>query len=542
LISKCGHQLPPGGGEVDTIPPEIIEVYPEDGTTNFGEEYFEIGFSEYVDKRPVQDAIFISPAIEGEIEYDWSGKYLRVYFPEELKENITYVITIGTDAADYNNKNRMAEAFTLTFSTGSEIDRRTVTGKVYDPNAKDVMIFAYMIDDTSSNLLAYKPDYISQAGNKGEYKLMGLAAGRYRIFAVQDEFRDLLFQPGQDRIGIPFTDVFLAPDDTLYSGLDFFLISADTTSPRLISAVMTDELHVLVNLSEEFDSTIILKDNFSFIDSATGKITQPLYAYKGNTKKTELVLVVSDNFPDSNELFVIADTLKDKEGNFFINDFTSVTISENADTSKPKLFKTIPSAGANDVDYINQDLSFFFDDAFDVERVRTGISFTDTSGKSVKFNITFLDDASFKVTPTQKLEPQKDYIIEIDFSKLEDAAGNSYDSVYQYKFKTISGLDFTGVSGVVPNADFSKNPVLILEGIEKKKKKYNQALKRNNFIFERIEAGKYLLWCFYDTDNSGTYSYGSANPFIPSEEFFFYSDTLDLKARWTVADVNFILK
>ncbi|MDO8550115.1 MAG: Ig-like domain-containing protein, partial [Ignavibacteria bacterium] len=299
LLSTCANQLPPGGGDVDTIPPEIIEVFPTDGTTNYDQDYFEIGFSEYVDKRSVQDAIFISPAIEGEIEYDWSGKYLRVYFPDELKINATYVITIGTDAADYNNKNRMAEAYTLTFSTGNEIDRRIVTGKVYDSKAEDVMIFAYRndpgfrdkINDTISNLLAYKPDYISQAGKKGEYKLMGLASGKYRIFAVQDEYRDLLFQPEQDRIGIPFTDIFLAPDDTLFSGLDFFLTSADTTSPRLISAIMTDEYHVLVNLNEEFDSTIIIKDNFHFIDSAAGKITEPLYAYKGNTKATEFVLV-----------------------------------------------------------------------------------------------------------------------------------------------------------------------------------------------------------------------------------------------------------
>jgi hypothetical protein len=59
---------------------------------------------------------------------------------------------------------------------------------------------------------------------------------------------------------------------------------------------------------------------------------------------------------------------------------------------------------------------------------------------------------------------------------------------------------------------------------------------------KRIEAGKYLVWCFYDTDSSSTYSYGSANPFIASEGFFFYADTLDLKARWTVSDINFVLK
>jgi len=557
FLSTCANQLPPGGGEIDTIPPEIIEFYPADGTTNYAEDYFKIGFSEYVDKRSTQDAIFISPAIEGEIEYGWSGKYLRVYFPAKLREKTTYVITIGTDVADYNNKNRMAQAFIFTFSTGNEIDRRVVTGKVYDEKSEDVMIFAYRIDpalrdkvnDTTGNPLRYKPDYISQAGKKGEYKLMGLAAGKYRIFAVEDKYRDLLFQPEQDRIGIPFNEIVFAESDTLYEGLDFFLTSADTTAPRLISAIMTDEMHVLVNLSEEFDlpdgkagSTIIVKDNFHFIDSASGKITVPLYAYKGNTKATEFVLVVTEKFPASANLFVIADTLRDREGNVYSGDFTSVTYGSMPDTTKPKLFKTIPPGGSNKADFLNQDFYFFFDDAFNREDVKTGISFTDTLGRGVKFNTLFPDDASLVVTPSQKLEPQKDYIIKIDLSKFKDAAGNGYDSVYQYKFKTINGLDFTGVTGTILNAYFSKNPVLVLDGTGREKKTYKKPVNKNNFSFERVEAGKYFLWCFYDTDSSGTYSYGSSNPFQPSEEFFFYSDTLNLKPRWTVTDVNFILE
>ena len=48
LFFDCANQLPPGGGEVDKIPPKIIEVYPAQGTINFKDDYFEIGFSEYV--------------------------------------------------------------------------------------------------------------------------------------------------------------------------------------------------------------------------------------------------------------------------------------------------------------------------------------------------------------------------------------------------------------------------------------------------------------------------------------------------------------
>ncbi len=35
VLSGCANQLPPGGGEIDKIPPTIVETYPENGTTSF---------------------------------------------------------------------------------------------------------------------------------------------------------------------------------------------------------------------------------------------------------------------------------------------------------------------------------------------------------------------------------------------------------------------------------------------------------------------------------------------------------------------------
>lgn len=89
LISGCANQLPPSGGEPDTTPPQVLELFPPNGTTNFHENYFEMTFSEYVDKRSVQDAIFISPALKKTLVYDWSGKTLTVYFQDTLKQNTT---------------------------------------------------------------------------------------------------------------------------------------------------------------------------------------------------------------------------------------------------------------------------------------------------------------------------------------------------------------------------------------------------------------------------------------------------------------------
>ncbi len=538
LIQGCANQLPPGGGEEDKIPPQIIEVYPPDGTTKYPEDYIELEFSEYVDKRTLRDAIFVSPYIAGNIELDWSGKSVRIIFPEKLKENTTYVVTIGTDVVDYNNRNRMAESYSLTFSTGENVDRRVISGKVYGEKPEGILIFAYKAFSDTINPSVTKPDYLSQTGADGRFKIGGLAAGTYRVFAVDDDFRDLLFQPEQDRIGIPFSDVVMGLDDTLYSGLNFFLTKIDSVPPRLQSAAMTDRNHILITLSEEFDSTIVKSGTFYIYDSTSNKRSELLYAYKGDTKKEELVLVTKQEFDPASNYFLFANELRDKKGNSFRNEAVSLTITDREDTTKPAVTAADPRPGSATADYQNQSIYFRLNDAVDSTRLKSRISFTDTLKKNIPFAIHFLDDASFKIFPSA-LEPSMAYIITINLPGITDVAGNTADSVYTSKFKTINGLDFTGVSGIVNNVYLSRNPLLVLEGTKENTEKYYLSITEGEFKIDRARAGSYILWGFYDEDSSGTYSYGNYVPFKYAEEFAIYPDTLNLRPRWVVTDLKF---
>ncbi len=363
FLSNCANQLPPGGGDIDKIPPEIISVYPEDGTINFSDDYFELEFSEYVDKRSFKEAIFISPAIEGELDISWTGKSVTVTFPKGLREDFTYVVTIGTDVVDLNNKNRMAQSFNFSFASGDKIDRRSISGKVYDKEADGVLIFAYKVSDDRTDYLQFKPDYVSQVGKDGSFSLNGLAEDNYRVFAVKDQLRDMLFQSASDKIGMPFSDISLKDNDSTFTGLNFFLMSADTSKPRLISAVMTDNRHILVTVSRPIDSTVISSYNFSIIDSTENVEFGILYAFKGNTKPEELVVVTDENIPYQNLLFLRTDRLIDKAGNLYTDDYASLTISERVDTSALKIFKTFPT-DLRKLDFKNPVIRFYFDDAY----------------------------------------------------------------------------------------------------------------------------------------------------------------------------------
>ena len=362
------------------------------------------------------------------------------------------------------------------------------------------------------------------------------------MFAILDEYRDLLYQAGQDKFGVPYKDFIIDDKDTLIKNLNFFLSMQDTAQPRLLSSIMTDRNHILVNFNEVVDSTIIKTSNFQIYDSTTNKKIRTVYAYKGNTKKTEMVLAINDSLPIDNNVYLFVDTVKDKYGNIYTNDFSQITVSEKRDTLFNILKSSIPSNSSKGADFKNQHFVFYFDDGFDSVKAKTGITFSDTSGKKINFRTKFIDDASFEIIPAKYLEPEKDYLIKFDLSKFTDAAGNKIDSIYQYKFSTISGLDFTGVTGKIYNADNSKNPIIVLQNTKVGNLVYRQKLNNNTFDFERVEAGKYMLWCYLDEDSSGTYNYGDLFPFKPAEEFSVYKDTLNLRPRWVQTDLNFLFK
>lgn len=542
FFAGCANQLPPSGGEIDKTPPEIVSVYPADGTINFNDDHIELEFSKYITKSSLNDVLFISPTINGKIDFDWTGKSVDIKFPEPLKKNVTYVVTIGSDLEDYNNKNKMKESYTFSFSTGGQIDRRILSGKVYDEKPGGVMIFGYKIGAKEIDPLKDKPDYISQTGGDGAYKIAGLAEGDYRVFAIRDQYKELLYEPTQDEYGCPSSDMILTKSDSALGGLNFMLTMKDILPPRLLSATMTDKDHILVGFTKDIDSILVNNNNFYLIDSTTGKDIPTDFAFKSSAKPSSIVLIISKELPLNDVAYLFAKKIMDNYGNSYENDYVRLTISNRADTSKPGILKVNPPDNYDKADFIGQKFIFYLTDAFDKTIAKSGISLTDTSGHFYPYSLDFIDDATLVITPKQYLDKVKDYRINLNLNKFKSPSGNSFDSTYVYKFKTISGIDFTGISGRIQNYDISENPMLVLQGIDGEKKIYEQKIPGDGiFNFVRIEPGKYNLWCYYDTDRNGKYSFGSVYPFIPAEKFIMYPSILTLKPRWTVTDVKFDL-
>ncbi len=538
FLSKCANQLPPPGGEVDRIPPEIVNVYPPNNTVNFNDDHIELEFSEYVDKRSVQEAVFVSPYIEGGMKYEWSGKSVDIIFKDSLKKNTTYTISVGTNVKDLHNANKMADAFVFAFSTGNEIDKGEINGKVFANKIDGVMIFAYRLDSSNVNPIKTKPDYITQAGLDGNYSLLGLTYDKYRVFAIKDKFKDLLYNIGDDWYGAPFEDVTLTKNDTVFNGLNFKLTKEDTVEPQISKVIMTDANHLLIEMDEPIDSSKVSAKNFLIYDSTSHNKIVPGYFYKAKGGPEKYFLVIDSTLELNNDYFLIADSITDKSNNILVNQQMDFAVTDKKDTTAIKIIKIGSNYEGNLLDLDNPVITVNFNDAVPRDRLESGLTMK-AQNKNIPVKIEAIDDASFNIIPGIKLKSQRTYSVDFNLNVITDVAGNKSDTTINYKFESVNKLNFTGASGkIIKPEDGLKHLVIQLISAEKNNLKYNGNIDNGKFNFSKVYPGKYLLWYFIDSDSNKIYSYGKVYPFRPSEKFGFYPDTLNLRARWPVGDLR----
>jgi hypothetical protein len=226
LLAGCANQQPPGGGEEDKDAPKVLYQNPRKNTLNYKGTSIVIEFDEYVDRRSFQDAFKIFPHQKGEISYDWSGKEVEVILPDlrrKKKEDKTYVVNIGSNLKDIHG-NSIKEPIQFAFSTGPQIDKAGISGRVANSDGKSITIFAYKLTSNESD---YDPtknsaDYITETNPEGSYMLTNLAPGEYRVIAVFDDDRNLLYTSERENYGVLTKDMILK-DSLQIGNVDFFI-------------------------------------------------------------------------------------------------------------------------------------------------------------------------------------------------------------------------------------------------------------------------------------------------------------------------------
>jgi len=551
ILASCAGQGSPPGGPIDTTPPEIVRTSPDTNAVNVRPERIEIEFSTYVDRRTAEESIFISPYL-GDLEYSWSGTAVTITFSDTLRNGVTYVVSVGTDVVDTRQKNRMAKGFSLAFSTGSEIDRGMISGRVFDAKPEGIMVFAYLLRDRMSDTLnpgKTKPDYITQTGRAGMFALSNLALGPYRVFAFQDEYRNLLYDREVDRYGVAPHDVVLTADSSSVGYLWFRLGKEDTTRPSVTGGTALNRHHIQVRFSEDLDSTAFVSAVVALTDTLGVQSVPILVKYLCRGKGNFLGLVAGQTLDSATVYRVRVQNVFDRAGNPIDTAHATCEFSGSSipDTSRPQLLLVGLSDSARGIPG-DRPLEISFNVPVRREALQQAILLTDTLRRPQKTIAQWLNATDLLLIPKVPLASREWYQIHVVMDSVSDFHGNRYkDSVRVVKFRTRDLRQTGTISGAVTGLDpvKTKGPVYVSAAMLESSPPESRVLRLirpGSYLLDRLPEGKYTVSGFLDLDSSGTFTSGRPFPYTPSEPFSVYMDTVKVRARWSVENVNLLFR
>lgn len=214
-LPRCANIARPTGGPKDSIPPKILSEVPPNFSTNFNSKQIIIQFDEYIKLNNVGKEFSISPDVDRQPEYKVRKKSLHIILPDSLEKNTTYTINFGKGLVDYNEGNPLIN-YSYVFSTGSKLDSLEISGSVknaftrtFDPKEdKDVRVLLIPISQDSI-FGKKKANIYTTVDSSGNFNFKHLREDTYRIYALQEQNNDRIYNSHEEALGFISDSLFL---------------------------------------------------------------------------------------------------------------------------------------------------------------------------------------------------------------------------------------------------------------------------------------------------------------------------------------------
>ncbi|MBP8975898.1 MAG: hypothetical protein KBG83_04180, partial [Bacteroidetes bacterium] len=453
----------------------------------------------------------------------------------------------------YYTKTRMAQSFTLAFSTGSNINRGDLSGSIIPRNENDtksgVMIFAYLIDSFSKDTLNpahHSPDFITQTGSEGEFSFVHLPWGMYRLFAIRDEYRNFLYDCSADDFGVCMQDYSLSESDSSFSNIIMQLAREDTTAPILIKVNAINNRKVEASFSESLHPRFLAVNNFSILDTITNVLLKINSIYPSPSKITS-VMINTDEQDSLSQYCLTVNGVRDSAGNVISPRGNSLVFSGSGvpDSLQFQLESVSIKDSTLSVS-LQPSFQFTFSDAVDTTVSSDWLHLFADSISVVPLTVYWQNAVVAIAKPVELLIGLHWYSLKAELFKIKRWDSVSLeDSLKQWCFQTLDSYELGSMSGSITlkSRDRTSGTLYVIAiPIEKSFERYTVAVdKTGYFSFPMLQAGKYVLKVFEDLNGNMVYDPGKPFPFQSSEPVFLFNDTLRIRARWPLEGVNLSL-
>ncbi|NDV57415.1 Ig-like domain-containing protein [Bacteroides sp. 519] len=312
LVYSCASIGHPDGGAYDETPPRFIGSTPVAGATNNTRTRIVLEFDEYIKlENPGEKVVFAPPQLL-QPEIKPSGKRITINLKDSLKPNTTYTIDFGDAITDNNEGNPLGD-FSFTFSTGEAIDTLEVAGTLLNAsNLEPIkgMLVGLHANQADSAFTTLPLDRIGRTDSRGRFRIRGIGAGSYRIFALQDVDQNYRFS--QKSEAIAFYDSIVIPhfeerlrQDTVWKDS----LTIDTVIERNYSHYLPDDI-LLRSFKEATDYQYLKRSE---------RLVPHKFTLVFNTKADTLPTIRGFNF-DEKDAFIIEKTFRNDSITYWLKD------------------------------------------------------------------------------------------------------------------------------------------------------------------------------------------------------------------------------
>ena len=518
-LLSCAQQVPLTGGEKDIDPPKEVESFPANSSTNFNATEIEIEFDEFIQTQNLNAQLIVSPLMETPPEIMVKNKKLVIKLKDTLSENTTYSLNFGNAITDIT-ENTPFPNYKYVFSTGTYVDSLSYSGTII--NAEDLTpkekIYVLLYNQFEDSVpLKEKPRYIAVSDKEGNYSITNIAAGQYKLFAINDINGNYIFDLPNEQIA--FSDELVTINKSSENN-NLKLFEEESSIQYVIKTEHKKygEIDLILNTpTKELKITPLNKsyneptENWSFIEKNKN----------GDSLKIWLVKDINlDN---------IVLELKDKE-----------TVIDTIDISliDKKKFKdsiAIVTSNVNGSFDLNQNILLTLN--------RVVVSYETDSIKlyedSVLITTSFFTDIGLRnFELAYDFKENTNYQLVIAPNSFEDIYGIKNDTTI-IKFKTKKLTDYGTIAiNVTPN--FTESYVLQL--LKNKKVVQQNFMNGSDLInYKYLPPGNYTLKLIIDSNKDKVWTTGNYITKQQPEKIIFYEKEITIRANWD-NDINWLIK
>lgn len=520
----CANPVPPSGGPEDRTPPAVIAVIPEAEATNVTTDEVVVEFSEYIDQNSFRQALSVTPEFEAPLEITWRRRTATVRFPEPLRPNTTYILTLDTNLRDARRV-ALTAPLTVAFSTGPRINRGALRGRIVEPlqgtPVAQLDVYAYpVVSDTARAAgLPERPTYRTQTGADGTFAFAYLTEQPYYVVAVGDGNRNRQADEGEP-YAVPPQPSLLADSAGLAPTVPWITTVRDATPPEVRRVRTLSDERLELRLSEGIRLPSL--DTWQLADSARGTPVALRAAYLAPTDSR--VLIVETAPMPATPLRLLVGAVQDSTRNTAAPDTLFLAGSADEDTLQVRFRQFGPGLAAAAVRPLPPDTAPIvqFNQAVDEAELLARVVVRDTLGATQPYTTQTEDGTSYRVLIEEAPTAFTVEVVETD---------TTFTTLYEL----LTDEEVGSRSGLVrrPDAGATQGPVIVELRAEGTGTVYTaRADTTGAYRLEGLPAGSYRLRAFVDADGNGRWSGGLLVPYQAAEPILWYPDSLQVRPRW----------